>query len=89
MANIHVTDDVAVHCYVLPNHEPATSSETQPSLVILRLPVWSGEYYFHSENGGDVFLRKVGKHLHDIGRPQYECSINWTYAIVRTDGHVR
>jgi hypothetical protein len=43
-----------------------------------------GEYYLHSENGGSIFLRKVGKHLHDIGRPQYESSsqrkpqLNWT-----------
>jgi hypothetical protein len=38
VANIHVTNDVTVHCYVLANHEPATSSETQPSLFILRSP---------------------------------------------------
>jgi len=25
VADVHVTDDVTVHCYVLPNHKPAIS----------------------------------------------------------------
>ena len=25
VADVHVTDDVAMHCYVLPNHKPAIS----------------------------------------------------------------